>query len=171
MSVTAPPISLDTSKTPIEISLVGLGSDLDHHKPVISCPVDDLMIEKSSTQRNMLPHPWRLTIPGAIIVDLQWGTHVLIAMWITKDKDKYGTYFTHRVIKMALWGLLVGAPVRKLINNILDWVVTDWFFGGQMDMRSGLMRILASSLIVSTLTVSSFKLTQATNLNYRRVVD
>jgi hypothetical protein len=71
------------------------------------------------------------------------GAQEFIASWLAKDRNKHGNYFTSRVPKMALYGALVSAP----IGHFLIWMLQK-VFAGRTSLRSKILQILASNLIV-----------------------
>jgi hypothetical protein len=76
------------------------------------------------------------------------GLQEFLASWIAHDKNKNGGYFTSRVPKMALYGAFISAPMAHVLIRILQW-----FFEGRTSVRAKIMQILASNLIVCTLSL------------------
>jgi hypothetical protein len=72
------------------------------------------------------------------------GTQELVASWLAKDRNKHGNYFTARVPKMAAYGSLVSAP----LGHFLIWALQK-AFKGRTSLRSKILQILVSNLIVS----------------------
>ena len=68
-----------------------------------------------------------------------------LASWIAKDRNKHGHYFTSRVPKMALYGAFISAPLGHVMISILQWL-----FKGRTSLRSKILQIVVSNLVVST---------------------
>jgi hypothetical protein len=71
------------------------------------------------------------------------GLQEFLASWLAKDRNKHNNYFTSRVPKMAAYGALVSAP----LGHVLIWALQKTF-QGRTSLRSKILQILASNLIV-----------------------
>ncbi|KAI1398465.1 integral membrane protein [Hypoxylon fuscum] len=72
------------------------------------------------------------------------GLQEFLASWLAKDRNKHGNYFTARVPKMAAYGALVSAP----LGHFLIWCLQKTF-KGRTSLRSKILQILVSNLIVA----------------------
>lgn len=72
------------------------------------------------------------------------GLQEFLASWIAKDRSKHGHYFTSRVPKMAVYGAFISAPLGHVMISILQKL-----FAGRTSLKSKIMQILLSNLIVS----------------------
>lgn len=77
------------------------------------------------------------------------GAQELIASFLAKDRNKHGNYFTSRVPKMAAYGALVSAPMGHFLIWLLQKV-----FSGRTSLRSKILQILVSNLIVCAFSCS-----------------
>lgn len=73
------------------------------------------------------------------------GMQEFLASWLAKDRNKHGNYFTARVPKMAAYGALISAP----LGHFLIWCLQK-AFKGRTSLRSKIVQILVSNLIVRT---------------------
>ncbi|KIN06770.1 hypothetical protein OIDMADRAFT_109919 [Oidiodendron maius Zn] len=62
----------------------------------------------------------------------------MLTLWITKDYNKHGHYFTSRVPKMAAYGTFINAPLGHFLNCILQKVISD-----RTSLKAKIIRILA----------------------------
>ena len=67
------------------------------------------------------------------------------ASWIAKDRNKHGHYFTSRVPKMAVYGAFVSAPLGHVMISLLQRL-----FAGRTSLKSKILQILVSNLVVRT---------------------
>jgi len=72
------------------------------------------------------------------------GLQEFLASWIAKDRSKHGHYFTSRVPKMAVYGAFISAPLGHVMISILQKL-----FAGRTSLKSKIMQILLSNLIIS----------------------
>jgi hypothetical protein len=68
-----------------------------------------------------------------------------LASWIAKDRNKHGHYFTSRVPKMAVYGAFISAPLGHVMISLLQRL-----FAGRTSLKSKILQIIVSNLIVST---------------------
>ncbi|OTB07227.1 hypothetical protein M426DRAFT_53988 [Hypoxylon sp. CI-4A] len=84
------------------------------------------------------------------------GAQELLASWLAKDRNKHGNYFTARVPKMAAYGALVSAP----LGHFLIWCLQK-AFKGRTSLRSKILQILVSNLIVAPIQNSVYLIAMA----------
>ncbi|KAK0251838.1 hypothetical protein LTR91_010693 [Friedmanniomyces endolithicus] len=72
------------------------------------------------------------------------GLQEFLASWIAKDRSKHGHYFTSRVPKMAIYGAFISAPLGHVMISLLQRM-----FAGRTSLRSKILQIVVSNLIVS----------------------
>ncbi|ROT42069.1 integral membrane protein [Sodiomyces alkalinus F11] len=84
------------------------------------------------------------------------GAQELIASWLAKDRNKHGNYFTSRVPKMAAYGALLSAPVGHFLIWLLQKV-----FSNRTSLRSKILQILASNLIIAPIQNSIYLVAMA----------
>ncbi|KAI1641021.1 integral membrane protein [Biscogniauxia mediterranea] len=84
------------------------------------------------------------------------GMQELLASWLAKDRNKHGNYFTSRVPKMAAYGALVSAP----LGHFLIWCLQK-SFKGRTSLRSKILQILVSNLIVAPIQNSVYLIAMA----------
>ena len=77
----------------------------------------------------------------------------LLASWIAQDRNKNGHYFTSRVPKMAAYGAFISAPLGHILINILQRL-----FAGRTSLKSKILQILVSNLVVSSLWSAALSL-------------
>jgi hypothetical protein len=76
------------------------------------------------------------------------GAQELIASFLAKDRNKHGNYFTSRVPKMAAYGAFVSAPM----GHVMIWMLQK-VFANRTSLKSKILQILASNLIVRSPTI------------------
>ncbi|KAI1500993.1 integral membrane protein [Biscogniauxia marginata] len=84
------------------------------------------------------------------------GAQEFLASWLAKDRNKHGNYFTSRVPKMAAYGALVSAP----LGHFLIWCLQK-AFKGRTSLRSKILQILVSNLIVAPIQNSVYLIAMA----------
>jgi hypothetical protein len=84
------------------------------------------------------------------------GAQELIASFLAKDRNKHGNYFTSRVPKMAAYGALVSAPMGHFFFWLLQKI-----FRGRTSLRSKIMQIIVSNLIIAPIQNSVYLVAMA----------
>ncbi|KAI1826722.1 hypothetical protein F4861DRAFT_536768 [Xylaria intraflava] len=85
--------------------------------------------------------PW--TINSRIQAFAFGGVQELVSSWLAKDRNKYGSYFTSRVLRMAIYEGLIGVT----IGQALCWLVLK-AFRGSTSFTAQMLQIVISSVVI-----------------------
>ena len=67
----------------------------------------------------------------------------VLASWIAKDVSVHGHYISSRVLKMAIYGAFISAPLGHVLISVLQKL-----FAGRTSLKAKILQILVSNLIV-----------------------
>lgn len=130
-------IEKETIKTTTEEAGKALAKDVGNALTKAGGPNGYLGVYLKQLQSN--PLRTKMLTSGSLA-----GLQEFLASWIAHDRNKAGGYFTSRVPKMAIYGSFISAPLGHVLISILQKV-----FQGRTSLKSKILQILASNLIIS----------------------
>lgn len=108
--------------------------------PPIPPTADEVLTNNLLTMAVSDP-PWVKT--GMLTTAGLYGLEELVASWLANDKGLNGSYFTPRVLQMAVYGALI----HVLLRGAMEWFLRVCF-SGHTGLTSQALQILITNLLI-----------------------